>query len=199
MNSMQRLITMGNDMQNRTLSPVGAEYSQKLRSNPSKYTLSDAKGVSGAWSEYSKPLRSLVLSVLILLVSLFIPLYSVGNQNYPLHASDYAQASSDYLQLPDFERLADAVYLAEGGAKAKVPYGIFFKGCSKSTPDYCRRIAINTFKSSHKRFLSTNSSQTFLEHLASTYAPVGVKNDPSGLNRNWIKNVNYFLKGRGVS
>ena len=107
-------------------------------------------------------------------------------------------AVTGYAAEPDFNKLADAVFLAEGGSKAKVPYGIFFKGCTKQSPDYCRRIAINTFKSSYKRYLSSNSSLPFISYLASSYAPVGAKNDPSGLNKYWIKNVSYFYNKLGV-
>ncbi len=32
----------------------------------------------------------------------------------------------------------------------------------------------------------------FIEFLGSRYAPIGVKNDPKGLNKNWVRNVRYW-------
>ena len=34
----------------------------------------------------------------------------------------------------------------------------------------------------------------FISYLASRYAPIGVKNDPNGLNHNWQNNVRFFYK-----
>lgn len=34
----------------------------------------------------------------------------------------------------------------------------------------------------------------FISYLASRYAPIGVKNDPIGLNNHWEKNVRFFYK-----
>ena len=106
-----------------------------------------------------------------------------------------------YAEVPDFNKLADAIYLAEGGPKAKVPYGIFYPGCKKTTPDYCRRICLNTLKNRFKSFLSEPSSAKaggFIPYLAASYAPLGAKNDPSNLNRHWIANVTHFLNKRRV-
>lgn len=33
----------------------------------------------------------------------------------------------------------------------------------------------------------------YIEFLGSRYCPVGADNDPQGLNKNWVKNVKYFL------
>lgn len=33
----------------------------------------------------------------------------------------------------------------------------------------------------------------YIEFLASRYCPIGADNDPQGLNKNWVKNVKYFL------
>lgn len=95
-----------------------------------------------------------------------------------------------------FNKLADAIYHAEGGAKTRHPYGVLSVRCTSH--DACRRICINTLKSMYKRFKSSNSSQTYLSFLAASYAPLNAKNDPAGLNKNWIKNVEYFLNKPGI-
>jgi hypothetical protein len=38
----------------------------------------------------------------------------------------------------------------------------------------------------------------FIEFLGSRYCPIGAKNDPTGLNKNWVKNVTYYYN-KGVS
>lgn len=91
----------------------------------------------------------------------------------------------------NIERLADAIYLAEGGAKTKHPYGIL-KKYKTTTP---RQACINTIKSGLRRWNAQGkkgNANDFIEFLGKTYCPIGAKNDPKGLNKNWVKNVVYF-------
>ena len=85
----------------------------------------------------------------------------------------------------NIERLADAIYLAEGGSKTAHPYGIL-KKYKVTTP---RQACINTIKSNLKRWKGEGN---FIDFLQKTYAPIGAKNDPKGLNKNWAKNVKHF-------
>jgi len=84
------------------------------------------------------------------------------------------------------EQIADAIYLAEGGAKTRHPYGILTK-YKTTTP---RQACINTIIHAQKDW---NGEGDFIEFLGSRYCPVGAENDPTGLNRNWVKNVKFFL------
>lgn len=88
---------------------------------------------------------------------------------------------------PNYERLANAIYRAEGGAKTSHPYGILTK-YKKTTP---RQACINTCKHAWKDCPDKNK---YLEFLAARYAPVGASNDPTGLNSNWLKNVSFYYK-----
>lgn len=89
------------------------------------------------------------------------------------------------------EQIADAIYYAEGGAKTNHPYGILIK-YKITTP---RQACINTIKHARRDW---NGKGDFIEFLGSRYCPVvGADNDPKGLNKNWVKNVKYFLK-KGV-
>ena len=91
---------------------------------------------------------------------------------------------------PDFERLADAIYKSEGGSKTRHPYGILAK-YKHTTP---RQACINTCKSKYKAWAESDKSLSYLEYLGSKYAPtINASNDPTGLNKNWVKNVKYFL------
>jgi hypothetical protein len=89
-------------------------------------------------------------------------------------------------------QIASAIYKAEGGPKAKKPFGILSVKCEGY--DGCRKVCLNTIRNNRKRFANQAVFTDFLEFLASRYAPVGgVDNDPTNLNKNWLKNVRYFL------
>lgn len=87
------------------------------------------------------------------------------------------------------ERLANAIYKAEGGAKTRHPYGILAK-YKTTTP---RQACINTIRSKYREWVKLGKRGDYLDYLASRYAPIGAENDPNGLNRNWLKNVRGFL------
>lgn len=82
-------------------------------------------------------------------------------------------------------KLADAIYIAEGGKNTSHPYGILAH-YKKTTP---RQACINTIRHAVKDYAKTDQKVTFIEFLGGRYAPVGAKNDPGHLNKNWIKNV----------
>jgi len=101
-----------------------------------------------------------------------------GYQN-PLFAQDYTDS-----------QIADAIYLAEGGAKTSHPYGILAK-YKHTTP---RQACLNTIQSAKKRFTKQTKEKDFIHFLSLTYCPVGCNND-NGTNKYWERNVKYFLKG----
>ncbi len=91
-------------------------------------------------------------------------------------------------------QIADAIYLAEGGARAKVPYGILSVKVKDEAE--ARQVCLNTIRNNRKRYANYGYKQypDYLSFLASRYCPIGVSNDPSNLNKNWLKNVRYFLE-----
>lgn len=90
------------------------------------------------------------------------------------------------------EAVVEAIYKAEGGPKAVKPFGILSVPCDGY--DSCRRICLNTVRNNRKRFAKQSLFTDYLEFLASRYAPIGAENDPTNLNKNWLKNVRYFLE-----
>lgn len=82
----------------------------------------------------------------------------------------------------NIEKLANAIYYAEGGSKTSHPYGIL-SHYKHTTP---RQACINTIKHALKDY---NKKEDFIVFLGNRYCPVGAKNDPMGLNKNWVKNV----------
>lgn len=90
----------------------------------------------------------------------------------------------------DIDRLANAIYYAEGGTKTAHPYGILAH-YKHTTP---RQACINTINHALRDW---NGKGDFVSFLGARYCPVGAKNDPTGLNRNWVKNVKrIYAKGQ---
>jgi len=84
---------------------------------------------------------------------------------------------------PDMDRLLDAVWKAEGGHKARVPYGIVTVKVRSSA--HARQIARRTLT----RALSERPDLPWIEATARVYCPAEV--DAVG-HRNWKKNVLFF-------
>ncbi len=85
------------------------------------------------------------------------------------------------------DQIVNAIYLAEGGSKTSHPYGILAH-YRHTTP---RQACFNTVRHARKDW---NGKGDFILFLQKRYAPLNVANDPTGLNRNWYKNVMYFLR-----
>lgn len=100
-----------------------------------------------------------------------------------------------YAESYDVEAIADAIYLAEGGAKAKKPYGILSVSCHGE--EECRDVCMNTIEANFTRWQAAGGEGDFLEFLAGKYAPIGASNDRQNLNVNWLKNVRFFLARGG--
>lgn len=98
-------------------------------------------------------------------------------------------AHAQTIQGIDIDRLANAIYISEGGSHTNHPYGILIK--YKNTT--ARIACINTIKHKlhdFKREVETIlDEREFIAYLGKTYCPVGASNDPSGLNVNWVGNV----------
>ena len=112
------------------------------------------------------------LLVLILMTSLY-----VGSAM----AEDYTDS-----------QIADAIYLAEGGKKAKIPYGILSVKVKDEAE--ARQVCLNTIRNQRKRHAAHDCGKDYLVCLRDRYAPLQAKNDPMGLNSNWLKNVKFFLE-----
>lgn len=88
------------------------------------------------------------------------------------------------------EQIVNAIRKAEG----TWTYGT--KSIKCETEKECRKICFNTVRNNRKRYqiaLRNGYSKPFLRFLKDRYCPDNVSNDPTGLNKNWEKNVRYFL------
>ncbi len=86
------------------------------------------------------------------------------------------------------DQIANAIYKAEGGEKAKVPYGILSVKVKDSQE--ARRVCINTIRNNRVRFAKQSKYSDFIEFLGSKYCPVSAHK----LNKNWVKNVKSILR-----
>ena len=83
----------------------------------------------------------------------------------------------------DVNRLANAIYKAENSKTH--PYGILTH-YKHTTP---RQACINTINHALRDW---NGKDDFIVFLGSRYCPISAKNDPTGLNKNWVKNVRWW-------
>lgn len=92
---------------------------------------------------------------------------------------------------PNPERLADAIYRAEGGIKARSPYGVL--SIKVRDAAHARRITINSINNNWARWEKAGKPGTFINFMADRWCPPSA--DPQG-NRNWKRNVKaiYELK-----
>jgi len=96
-------------------------------------------------------------------------------------------------EIVNSERLADAIYLAEGGDIAK-PYGIMRDYCKRGDPDgQCRKGCIQTIDKWKQRLVYTDSND-FIRQFAEIYAPTkgDLREAERRLNKHWPKNVLHF-------
>lgn len=100
------------------------------------------------------------------------------------------------------DEIVNAIYKAEGGARAQHPYGIRSVNCA--SVDECRKICQNTVKKNRVRYAKYGYKRyaKFIDFLGSRYCPTSgqnLKEAEKRLNGNWIKNVNFWLvKNRGI-
>lgn len=93
----------------------------------------------------------------------------------------------DAIEGHSINQWANAIHKAEGNDN----YGILSVKCEKG--GNCRQICKNTVLNNYKRWKRGKSHISFLRFLQRRYCAIGCFNDPAGLNKNWAKNVNYWL------
>jgi len=81
-------------------------------------------------------------------------------------------------------KIVDSIYIIEGGANTKYPYGI--KSIKTDNP---RQICYNTVRNQYIRWSNNGKTNDFLQSLQIRYCPIGAADDPRNLNSNWLKNL----------
>jgi hypothetical protein len=85
------------------------------------------------------------------------------------------------------EQIVTAIGKAENSKTH--PYGIMVKYRKTSPKQAC----LNTVRHLTRLWVKNGSKGSLIAFIGHSYAPIGATNDQNGLNRNWVKNVNYFL------
>ena len=99
-----------------------------------------------------------------------------------------APCDQAWAEVYDSNDICDAIYVIEGGAKTRHPYGILSVSCHGEMA--CREVCLNTVENTFTRWQASGSKQPFLEALAARYAPIGAENDELyHLNRFWLGNL----------
>ena len=83
-----------------------------------------------------------------------------------------------------------AIRYAENGGKGK-EYGILHPRVKPSqlASDRCAA----TVQKNYDRWVKAGRKGEFIVFLGNRYCPVGAENDPNGLNKNWTKNVRFYV------
>jgi hypothetical protein len=91
-----------------------------------------------------------------------------------------------------FDRLADAIWWAEGGEKTRFPYGVKILVAGVYHPaENPRATCLAIIRRQHKRWASVGRPDDFVFFLSQTYCPPTA--DWRG-NLNWRNNVRFYLK-----
>lgn len=83
-------------------------------------------------------------------------------------------------------KICDSIFVIEGGAKTKYPFGIKSID-THGDPKVARKICENTVKNNWKRWEAAGRKEKYFEFLAKRYAPI--PGDKTGLNKHWLKNL----------
>ena len=83
----------------------------------------------------------------------------------------------------EVDRIAAAIYIIEGGAKTRYPFGV---KCHQHTYKDAERICKTTIRNTYERWRKSKDSRVFLDYLADRYCPPS--SDPVG-NRRWKQNI----------
>lgn len=90
----------------------------------------------------------------------------------------------------NIEKLVDAIYIAEGGSRAKKPFGILSVPCEGYAD--CRSVCRNTVRNNIGRWKRSGMGEDFIAFLGGRFCPRSLH----PLNRNWVGNVRAIYFGR---
>ena len=86
-----------------------------------------------------------------------------------------------------------AIRKAENGRPGR-EFGILHPRAKDTNLDTQAGWAAATVRKNRERWKKAGSKGDFITFLGNKYCPVGAENDPTGLNKHWIKNVTSWTK-----
>jgi hypothetical protein len=120
---------------------------------------------------------------------------AVSKKDGPVAAVAFNDAVRVNIRQPLRAKLAPivaAIRFAENGGPGR-EYGILHarvKPTYRSQAGWCAA----TVQKNYDRWQRAGSRGSFVEFLGNRYCPVGAENDPTGLNRHWVKNVTKLVE-----
>jgi len=92
-------------------------------------------------------------------------------------------------QVLDADKIANAIYRAEGGPQASVPYGILTVKIGNAAQ--ARHVCLATIRNNWRCWQQAGRPGDFIDFLADHYCPLSA--DPAG-NANWKRNLRFFTR-----
>ena len=114
----------------------------------------------------------------IALCGLILAVFLPGMQ---VRAEDWSRYSND--------AIVKAIWHSEGGEKTKFPYGVKSID-TKGDIKYARRICYNSVCNGRARWKKAGKPDDLIVFIGKRYCPPSAHS----LNRNWVRNVKYFLE-----
>lgn len=116
-----------------------------------------------------------------------------AGQSYNKAASDGAgkqyEKPKTFSNIEEFvSKMADAIYKAEGGTKARSPYGVL--SVKVKNKQDAERITKTSIRNNLNRWRASDKSKEFIDFMADRWCPSSA--DPKG-NVNWKKNVKQMM------
>ncbi len=118
----------------------------------------------------------------LLIILIILAHFSCFSQSN-VKSKSFSPISIDYR-----DKIVKAIYIAEGGANTKWQYGI--KSVKTNNP---KKVCENTVANNYIRWQKAGKTNDFIEFLGARFCPVGAKDDPTNLNKNWARNVKNLL------
>ena len=118
---------------------------------------------------------------------------AISNKDGVVAAAEFADAIEVNVRPECRDFLAPvvaAVRHAEDGSRGR-EYGVLHPRAEvsyRSQAGWCAA----TVQKNYDRWVEAGKKADFITFLGIRYCPVGAKNDPKGLNKHWITNVNFF-------
>ena len=142
-------------------------------------------------------MRLLILSLFVLcsLPAQSKAVSAISRKDGPKCVQAYNNAIKENIRPELIKKLSPivaAIRYSENGGKGR-EYGILHRRCKptyRSQAGWCAA----TVQKNYDRWVKAGSYGKFISFLGRSYCPVGAKNDPTGLNAHWIKNVTHYTK-----
>jgi hypothetical protein len=139
-------------------------------------------------------MRFLLMIAILCVPALGQSQQAIARKDGAKHAAEFQDAIEVNIRPELRAKLAPivaAIRYAENGKTYQ--YGILHPRCPRTYRGQAGWCAA-TVQKNYDRWVKAGRKGAFLVYLGAVYCPIGADNDPTGLNKHWIKNVTYYTK-----